>query len=170
MLLIALLASAAISAQPIEFKKEARMCERQPEISWCQPGKVYPQRISGNEVQMLTREDQRVRQNFKPTDMGDTDDWKVYDPDKVMRDDCTGFAPTIVDAMVKDGWPPERIYRVITRTVEGDIHMVGMAVTSDGSRYIVGDSRAKGAYPASEMTHVVMFQSAVSEGRVWQRP
>lgn len=69
----------------------------------------------------------------------DKDVWRHhYGVKDAFRGDCDDLAWTLLEALLHEGWPREHLWAVITGTNMS--HMVAVAETNDGTRYVVADS------------------------------
>jgi len=81
---------------------------------------------------------------------------------------------TTADYLAWDGWPPERLYRVVL-TIGSIKHMVAVAVDSTGQRWVVGDVN-KPLYKIEDMGSVygnkqrILYMNRVDESIVWRKP
>jgi hypothetical protein len=142
-------------------------CGRQGYLPWCNANRI----ITLDEK--MVKWDYAARRKF--TYKLDSDQYKAIDDwrshadevltNKSWSDDCDGLAETIVDLMIRDGYPPEMIYRVMVKSPgakEVD-HFIAI-VHSPSGWYVVGDTFSDGVYKLSSTPHTIVMVSKVTDG------
>lgn len=146
-------------------------CSRQPYLAWCSP----TFHLSMHDK--LVKWDAAARKKFTGVDdkvqYKVTDDWRSHAAEVLAglpwQDDCDGLAETTIDLLIRDGYPPEYIYRVM---VASDLHHKDtvdhfVSVVFDGYKwYVIGDT-LEPMYQFKEMQWIPLFYSKVPDGAFW---
>jgi hypothetical protein len=125
----------------------------------------------------LIKWDQEARKNwtyeFDNKQFGKTDDWRSHAnavlAGKHWRDDCDGLASTIIDLLVRDGYPPNKLWRCVVSSKKTDKidHFIGLA--HDGEQmYVIGDTFGP-IYPVKKIPHRIIAVSNLTDGIKWKR-
>lgn len=176
----ATLSATATRAEPAThvFTEDKAACQANADMFWCEGRERPPQRYT-DEMRELRRVDAGVRAKFTyEAPRGGKDVWAssnaAMERGETFKGDCDDLAMTTADYLAWDGWPADRLYRVVM-TVGNVKHMVAMAVDSTGQRWVVGD--VNGAlYKAEDMDWLygarqkVLYLNRIDEGIVWRRP
>lgn len=81
--------------------------------------------------------------------------------------DCDDWGSTVLDALDLTGVPADRLWRItcsMERTAVVDHYVGGVEVGPDRVLWIVGDSEASEAYPASRCRHRLIEAKRASDG------
>lgn len=130
-----------------------------------------------NLTKKLIRWDQEARKNwtyeFDDKQFGKSDDWRSHAnavlAGKHWRDDCDGLASTIIDLLIRDGYPPKYLFRCVVSSKRTDKidHFIGLA--SDGEKlWVIGDTFGP-VYPIQKIKHRIIAVSPLTKGILWDK-
>ena len=144
-----------------------------PTLAWCKASPAAPSARSADEERALIAWAEGVsRKSWRtPDPRNNPEHWESFADEalqgKTWVGDCDNLTFTVMDLLARNGFPTDRMFRVIGPSSKAGVgHMVGVVKLADGELLIVGDSmkRAPYALPGRyKMTSV----NQVSNGRIW---
>jgi hypothetical protein len=105
---------------------------------------------------------------------GKSDKWVSKADDvlagKAWKGDCDDLGSTVLDLLLRDGYPKKYLYRCLVNTkgfTDKIDHFIALA--SDGNAmYVIGDTFGP-IYPLKKIKHKIVAVSNVTDGLKWKR-
>lgn len=147
-------------------------CKAQPSVLWCNTASLPEKPLTAYDIIQLSLD---AKAKFRYT--SDTvDTWRVHSSEVLMKQewygDCDDLTSTTLDLIVRAGHPRSKVWMVLADVEHKGMldHLIGMVQDIDGHYWIIGDTSAQNAYPASRVKYRIVGTARGDHMTLWEDP